>query len=118
MGNVCIPICEEQSEIGSLILEDVLIVPNLDRHLFSVHAFLSKGHNWVHFSQTEIQLGIKNGYYLATGLKPDVKHFRVFGCLAVFKHYEVSDNGKWVNNKYTQQGMRGIFVGLPDDSAG
>ena len=33
-------------------------------------------------------------YYLATGLKPAVKHFRVFGCLAVFQRYEVSDNGK------------------------
>ena len=47
--------------MGTLILEEVLIVPNLDRRLFPVHAFLSKGHNWVYFSQTEIQLGIKNG---------------------------------------------------------
>ena len=61
MGNVRIPIHKGNIEIGTLILEDVLIVPNLDRRLFSVHAFLSKGHNWVHFSQTEIQLGIKNG---------------------------------------------------------
>ena len=47
-----------------------------------------------------------------------MKHFRVFGCPAVFKRYEVSDNGKRVNNKYTQKGMRGIFVGLLDDSTG
>ncbi len=56
-------------------------------------------------------------YYLATSRKPAVKHFRVFGCPAVFKQYEVSESGKRVKNKYTQQGMRGIFVGIPDDSA-
>ena len=33
-------------------------------------------------------------YYLATGQKPVVKHFRVFGCPVVFKRYEVLDNGK------------------------
>ena len=57
-------------------------------------------------------------YYLATNRKPAVKHFRVFRCPAVFKHYEVSESGKRVKNKYTQQGMCGIFVGIPDDSAG
>ena len=44
-----------------MILEDVLIVPNLDRRLFSVNAFLSKGHNWVHFTPDNIKLGIKDG---------------------------------------------------------
>ena len=57
-------------------------------------------------------------YFLATGRKPAAKHFRVFGCPAVFKRYEVSDDGKRIRNKYTQRGMRGIFVGIPDDAAG
>ena len=57
-------------------------------------------------------------YFMATGRKSAVKHFKVFGCPAIFKCYEVSDDGKWVWNKYTQQGMCGIFVGIPDDAAG
>ena len=57
-------------------------------------------------------------YYLATGRKPAVKHFRVFGCPAVFKRYEVSSDGKRIHNNYNQQGMRGIFVGIPDDASG
>ena len=61
MGNINIPIFENRTKLGTLILEDVLIVPNLDRRLFSVNAFLSKGHNWVHFTQDNIKLGIKNG---------------------------------------------------------
>ena len=28
------------------------------------------------------------------------------------------DNGKTIKNKYTQQGVWGIFVGISDDSAG
>ena len=61
MGNINIPIYDNRTKLGTLILEDVLIVPNLDRRLFSVNAFLSKGHNWVHFTQDNIKLGIKNG---------------------------------------------------------
>ena len=61
MGNISLPISKNNKIIGSLILEDVLIVPNLDRRLFSVNAFLSKGHNWVHFSRHMIKLGIKDG---------------------------------------------------------
>ena len=57
-------------------------------------------------------------HYLAFKRQPKVAHFKVFGCPAVFKRYEVSIDGKRTNNKYTQQGMRGIFVGIPDDSAG
>ena len=44
-------------------------------------------------------------FYLATGQKPAMKHFHIFGCPAVFKCYEVTDIGKWVRNKYTQQGI-------------
>ena len=39
----------------------MLIVPNLDRRLFLVNAFLSIGHNWVHFTHDNIKLGIQNG---------------------------------------------------------
>ena len=35
-----------------------------------------------------------------------------------FKRYFINDKGKTMKNKYTQQGVRGIFVGIPDDSAG
>ena len=57
-------------------------------------------------------------YYLATNRKHTVKHFKVFGCPAIFKQYETYEKGKVIKNKYTQQGTRGIFVGVPDDSAG
>ena len=39
----------------------MLIVPNLDRRLFSINAFLSREHNWVHFSMHTIKLSIKDG---------------------------------------------------------
>ena len=45
MGNISIPISKNKRVLGSLILEDVLIVPNLDRKLFSVNSILSRGHN-------------------------------------------------------------------------
>ena len=47
-----------------------------------------------------------------------MKQFRVFGCPAVFKEYGFSDKGKRTKDKFSRQGIRGIFVGLPDDSAG
>lgn len=56
--------------------------------------------------------------FLATDRKPTVKHFKVFGCPAIFKRYETYENGKVIKNKYSQQGTHGIFVGIPDDSAG
>ena len=55
---------------------------------------------------------------IATGRKPIVRHLRVFGCPAIFKRYEISNKGTRIKNKHLQQGMRGIFVGLPDDLAG
>ena len=61
MGNITIPITKNIKLLGSLIFEDVLIVPNLDCQLFSVNAFLSQGHNWVHYSRNNIKLGIKDG---------------------------------------------------------
>ena len=61
MGAIDIPIRSKAKDIGKLILEDVLIVPNLDRRLFSVSSFLSKGNNWVNFTKDQINLGIKHG---------------------------------------------------------
>ena len=60
MGNINIPIVAKKKELGTLIFEDALIVPNLDRRLFLVNTFLSKGHNWVHFTHDNIKLGIWN----------------------------------------------------------
>ena len=63
VGNVSIPIRKNKKKLGSSILEDTLIgVPNLDRHLFSVNAFLSKGHNWVYLPRHTIKkLEINDG---------------------------------------------------------
>ena len=57
-------------------------------------------------------------YYKAFNKKPNVQQFKIFGCPAVFKRFEISKDGKRIINKYNQQGMRGIFVGLPENSAG
>ena len=61
MGNTDIPIKERKQIIGILQLEDVLIVPTLDRRLFSVNSFLSRGNNRVLFQDDYIELGIKGG---------------------------------------------------------
>ena len=45
--------------------------------------------------------------------KPKAQHFRTFGCPAVFKRFKVNKDGKTIDNKWTQQGLRGIFVGMP-----
>ena len=39
----------------------MLIVPSLDRRLFSVNSFLQNGNNWVHFENNSIHLGIRDG---------------------------------------------------------
>ena len=61
MGNIDIPIKKRKQIIGILRLEDVLIVPTLDRRLFSVNSFLSRGNNRVLFQDNYIELGIKGG---------------------------------------------------------
>ena len=38
--------------------------------------------------------------------------------LSFFKQYETYEKGKVIKNKYTQQGTREFFIGVPDDSAG
>ena len=61
MGKVDIPIYKNKKNIGILRLDNVLIVPNLDRRLFSVNSFLASGNNWVHFENNFIHFGIKDG---------------------------------------------------------
>ena len=61
VGIIEIPIHKGNRIIGTLKLDDALIVPNLDRRLFSVNAFLNKGNNWVHFDKNFIKLGINDG---------------------------------------------------------
>ena len=57
-------------------------------------------------------------YQLVNQRKPSVRQYRVFGCPAIFKRYEVSQGGKRTKNKYVQQGIRAIFVFFSDDSSG
>ena len=59
MGNIDIPIKKRNHVIRILKLEDVLIVPTLNRRLFSVNSFLSKGNNRVLFQDDHIELGIR-----------------------------------------------------------
>ena len=47
---------------------------------------------------------IKNGlpctpYQLVNDRKASVRQYRVFGCPAIFKRYEINDNGKRIKNK-------------------
>ena len=75
MGMIEIPIHKENRLIGTLKLDDVVIVPNLNRILFSVSSFLSKGNNWVHCDNDYIQLGINDCPTIKipiTSLQPNV----------------------------------------------
>ena len=61
VGIIEIPIHQGNRIIGTLKLDVVLIVPNLNRRLFSEITFLNKGNNWVHFDKNFIKLGINDG---------------------------------------------------------
>ena len=61
MGTIDISISKGQINLGILKLDNILIVPSLDRRLFSVNSFLQNGNNWVHFEGSFIHLGIKDG---------------------------------------------------------
>ena len=51
--------------------------------------------------------------------KPNnVRHYCVFDCPAIFKRYEISNSGKRIKNKYIQQCIREIFIGITEDSSG
>ena len=41
-------------------------------------------------------------YYKAFNKKPNVQQFKIFGCPAVFKRFEISKDGKRIINKYNQ----------------
>ena len=56
-GFVLNVICKGNKLNGILKLDNVLIVPNLNRGLFSVNVFLNKENNWVHCDKIYIQLG-------------------------------------------------------------
>ena len=56
MGIIDIPIQNGKFTIGTLRLHNVLIVPSLDRRLFSVNSFLQNGNNWVHFENNSMHL--------------------------------------------------------------
>jgi len=60
-GDISIPLKTKNGSNYNLMLKDVLIIPNLDRRLFSVNAFLRRGNNWVRFYQYHVELGIKSG---------------------------------------------------------
>ena len=60
-GEISIPLKNHHDSFFSLLLKDVLIIPDLDRRLFSVNAFLRRGNNWVHFYQHHVELGIRSG---------------------------------------------------------
>ncbi len=49
-------------------------------------------------------------YQLINNSKPNVRHYHVFGCPAIFKRFEISDSGKRVKNKYIQQGIIEEFL--------
>ena len=61
MGKIDILIKKGRYIIGTLRLDDVLIVPSLDRRIFSVISFLSKGNRRVLFQDNYVELSIKNG---------------------------------------------------------
>ena len=61
MGIIEICIHKGNRRINTLKLDDVLIVPNLDRRLFSINSFLSRGNNWVYLDKKYVHLGINDG---------------------------------------------------------
>ena len=58
-------------------------------------------------------------YALIHGKKPRVSRYKVFGCPVVFKRYLPMHNRKIIPTfQQMQRGVRGIFVGFPEDQAG
>ena len=104
MGVIEIPIKSHRKEIGKLILEDVLIVPNLDRRLFSVSSFLSKGNNWTNFKRDQIELGVRNDPTIKlpiTSLQANAFVVEHNTCKTKPKHYAKNNanNHKHIANK-------------------
>ena len=60
---------------------------------------------YIHYVIPVKDLNNKHGfpttpYAIATNRKPSFKHFRVFGCPAIFKSYVINDKGKTKKNIY------------------
>ena len=84
MGKIDIPIYNWKINIGSLRLDNVLTVPDLDRRLFSVNFFLASGNKWVHFENNYIHLW-------STNVLHDRFH-RSDGVLATIKAHDLWDD--------------------------
>ena len=61
IGDIIIPILCTKGSKYVLRLKEVLIIPELDRRLFSVSSFLKQGNSWMSFQSTHIELGMKAG---------------------------------------------------------
>ena len=61
VGEILIPVTSTNGLKYTLRLKDVLIIPELDRRLFSVSSFLNQGNSWVNFRKGYIELGVKSG---------------------------------------------------------
>ena len=60
---------------------------------------------------------VSTPYELFWGNRPTIKNFRVFGCPCVAKKYLATIDGNAVH-KQTEMGVRGIFVGFPENQKG
>ena len=56
-----IPIQNGKTISGTLRLDNILVVPSLDRRLFSVNSYLQSSSNYVYFENDSIHLEIKDG---------------------------------------------------------
>ena len=64
---------------------------------------------------------ITTPFFLFQGKKPKIKHLKIFGCPAIRKRYSsINSKGKTVPllKWDLQRGVRCIFIGLPENSAG
>ena len=58
-------------------------------------------------------------FCFVTHKKPIIGNFRIFGCPAVFKHPQPTFKGiKITKKQQLQRGIRGIFVGFPNNQRG
>ena len=55
-SSINISIIKDKMNLCTQTLEDVLIVPNLERRLFSANLNLNKGNKWFHFEKTTFYL--------------------------------------------------------------
>ena len=60
MGTIDVLILNRQRKLGILKMGVVLILPSLDRKLFSLNSFLKNRNNWVHFEGSCIYLNIND----------------------------------------------------------